>query len=74
MTLIDEFSLQFLAIAVGRRFNGTDVIETLVDAMLERGIPMHIQSDNGPEMTAKIVRDRLAKVGTKALSIEGGAM
>ncbi|MEC4723930.1 integrase core domain-containing protein, partial [Noviherbaspirillum sp. CPCC 100848] len=73
MTLVDEFSRQCLAIKVGRRLNGMDVIETLADAMLEHGIPMHIRSDNGPEMTVKMVRDWLAKVGTKTLLIEPGS-
>jgi putative transposase len=36
----------------------------LADAMLERGVPEHIRSDNGAETTAKIVRSWLAKLGT----------
>ena len=35
--------------------------------------PRHIRSDNGPEMTAKIVRNWLAKVGSKTLYIEPGS-
>ena len=49
------------------------VIETMADAMLERGVPEHIRSDNGAEMTAKIVRSWLAKLGTKTLYIEPGS-
>ena len=49
------------------------VIEALADAMLHRGIPEHIRSDNGPEMTAKIVRRWLAGVGAKTLYIEPGS-
>ena len=41
--------------------------------MLERGVPEHIRSDNGAEMTAKIVRSWLAKLGTKTLYIEPGS-
>ena len=73
MTLIDEFTRECLAIRVARRINSFGVIETMADAMLERGVPEHIRSDNGAEMTAKIVRSWLAKLGTKTLYIEPGS-
>ena len=46
------------------------LIETFADAMLRCGIPAHIRSDNGPEMTAKVIRDWLAQIGSKTLLIE----
>src|SRR6201995_5573558 len=49
------------------------VIETLADVMLTRGVPEHIRSDNGAEMTAKVVRSWLAGLGTKTLYIEPGS-
>ena len=73
MTLIDEFTRECLAIRVARRINSLGVLETMADAMLVRGIPEHIRSDNGPEMTAKIVRSWLANVGAKTLYIEPGS-
>ena len=73
MTLIDEFTRECLAIRVARRINSFGVIETMADAMLERGVPEHIRSDNGAEMTAKIVRSWLAKLGTNQLYIEPGS-
>ena len=73
MTLIDEFTRECLAIRVARRINGLGVLETMADAMLVRGIPEHIRSDNGPEMTAKVVRGWLAGVGAKTLYIEPGS-
>ena len=69
MTLIDEFTRECLAIRVARRINGLGVLETMADVMVVRGIPQHIRSDNGPEMTAKIVRQWLASVGSKTLYI-----
>jgi hypothetical protein len=63
MTLIDEFTRECLAIRVARRINSFGVIETMADVMLERGVPEHIRSDDGAEMTAKIVRSWLAKLG-----------
>jgi len=73
LTLIDEFTRECLAIRVARRINSFGVIETLADAMLSHGVPEHIRSDNGPEMTAKIVRDWLGKIGSKTLFIAPGS-
>lgn len=73
MTLINEYTRQCLAINVSRHQNGMSVIETLSDAMLMNGIPEHIRSDNGPEMTAKIMRDWLQAVGANTLYIEPGS-
>lgn len=70
LTLIDEFTRQCLAIRVARRINSFGVIETFADAMLKHGIPGHIRSDNGPERTAKVVREWLAQIGSKTLFIE----
>ena len=73
MTLIDEFTRECLAIRVARRINSLGVLETMADVMLVRGIPEYIRSDNGPEMTAKIVRQWLASVGAKTLYIAPGS-
>jgi transposase InsO family protein len=45
----------------------------MADAMIVHGVPEHIRSDNGPEMTAKIVRKWIANVGAKTLYIEPGS-
>ena len=73
MTLIDEFTRESLAIRVARRINSLGVLETMADVMLVRGIPEHIRSDNGPEMTAKVVRNWLGKLGARTLYIEPGS-
>ena len=73
MTLIDEFTRECLAIRVARRINGFGVLEAMADVMLMRGVPEHIRSDNGPEMTAKVVRNWLTQVGAKTLFIEPGS-
>jgi putative transposase len=73
MTLIDEFTRECLAIRVARQINSLGVLETMADVMLTRGVPEHIRSDNGPEMTAKVVRQWLASVGSKTLYIEPGS-
>jgi len=73
MTLIDEYTRECLSIRVARRINSFGVIEALSDVMLHRGIPEHIRSDNGPEMTAKVVRDWLQRIGSKTLFIAPGS-
>jgi transposase InsO family protein len=73
MTLIDEFTRECLAIRVARRINSLGVLETMADVMIARGVPEHIRSDNGAEMTAKIVRSWLASVGAKTLYIGPGS-
>jgi putative transposase len=73
MTLIDEFTRECLAIRVARRINSLGVLETMAEVMLTRGVPEHIRSDNGAEMTAKIVRQWLAGVGAKTLYIAPGS-
>ena len=61
--VIDEYSRECLAIRVDRRIRSVDVIETLTELMVTRGVPEHIRSDNGPEFTAQAIRDWLGKVG-----------
>ena len=73
LTLLDEFSRESLAIEVRRRFSGAEVIEGLSDVMLIHGIPEHIRSDNGPEMTSKRVRNWLEQIGSQTLFIEPGS-
>ena len=73
LVLIDEYTRECLAIRVARRLGSNEVIETLADVMLWRGIPEHIRSDNGPEFVAKDLRKWLANVGTGTLYIEPGS-
>jgi len=73
LTLIDEFTRECLAIKVSRRLGSQQVIETLAELMLLRGVPEHIRSDNGPEFSAKALREWLATVGASTLYIEPGS-
>ncbi len=73
LCLIDEYTREALAIRVKRRLNAQDVLETLADAMIARGTPAHIRSDNGPEFVAKALRQWLGAVGTQTAYIEPGS-
>ena len=73
LTLIDEYTKEALAIHTARRICANDVIDIFADVMIERGIPEHIRSDNGPEMVAKKLRLWLGKLGTRTLYITPGS-
>ena len=73
LTLIDEYTRECLAIRVARRMGSQEVIDTLAEVMLWRGIPEHIRSDNGPEFVAGELRKWLARLGTGTLYIEPGS-
>jgi putative transposase len=73
LNIIDEYSRECLAIEVDRKIKAEDVIESLSELFLLRGIPEYIRSDNGPEFTAKAIRKWLHRLGTKTLFIEPGS-
>jgi transposase InsO family protein len=73
LTVIDEYTRECLAIEVARKLSSQDVLDVLRDLFVERGAPEYIRSDNGPEFTAKAVRDWLSRVAVKTLFIEPGS-
>lgn len=73
LCIIDEYTREALAIRVERSIGAQVVIEALADVMLMRGVPEHIRSDNGPEFTARAVRQWLGRVGVRTLFIEPGS-
>jgi putative transposase len=73
LTVIGEFTRECLAIDVARQLSSDDVLERLSDLSVRRGVPEHIRSDNGPEFTAKAVREWLGRVGVTTLYIEPGS-
>jgi len=73
LTVIDEYSRESLAILVARKIKSDDVLHCLTDLFIKHGPPEHIRSDNGPEFTAKVVRNWLSRIGVKTLFIEPGS-
>jgi len=73
LAILDEYTRECLSILVQRRISSQDVITELTDLFLRKGIPEHIRSDNGPEFTAKAIRDWLARLGVTTLFIEPGS-
>jgi transposase InsO family protein len=73
LTIMDEYTRECLSIHVSRKMTSQDVIEQLSYLFLTRGIPHYIRSDNGPEFTAKEVREWLAGLDVQTLFIEPGS-
>jgi transposase InsO family protein len=73
LNVIDEYTRECLAVKVARSLTHKEVLEVLTDLFLERGVPVHIRSDNGSEFTAKKVREYLSRLEIKPLFIEPGS-
>jgi len=72
LTIVDEYTRECLALMSGRRVTSEDVIHTLTELFIQRGVPAYLRSDNGPEFTAKAVRDWLKRLNVRTLFIEPG--
>ena len=73
LTIIDEYTRESLAIIVKRRLNSMDVLLTLADLFIRKGVPDYIRSDNGSEFTAIMIRKWLKSIDVKTLYIEPGS-
>jgi transposase InsO family protein len=73
LNIVDEFTRECLAIKVERKLNSMNVIETLADLFLLRGVPAHIRSDQGPEFIAEAVKGWIGAVGAQTAYIERGS-
>ena len=73
LTMLDEYTRQFLAIRVERQIRSDQVLATLWQAMMQYGIPQHIQSDNGTEFIAGKIQRWLCENQIKTLYIEPGS-
>jgi len=73
LTIVDEYTRECLAIDVRRRMRSIDVLDQLSRLFLGRGTPIFIRSDNGPELTARLLRDWLQALGVTTLFIEPGS-
>lgn len=73
LTIVDEYTRECLAIEVARRLRADDVLHRLAELCVQRGAPEYLRSDNGPEFTARAVRQWLDRVGVRTLYIEPGS-
>jgi transposase InsO family protein len=73
LTIIDEYSRECLASHVARNIRHGDVQECLTELFCLRGVPAHLRSDNGPEFTARRIREWLSNLSVGTLFIEPGS-
>ena len=73
LAIVDEYTRECLCLHVARSITAQDVVGLLAAVMVERGVPGHIRSGNGPEFVATAVRDWLQGIGTGTLFIGPGA-
>jgi len=72
LTLEDEFTREGLAIKVDKSIKAKDIICILADLFSQRGAPMDLRSDNGPEFIEKALEEWLVRNGTDTVHIEPG--
>ena len=73
LTIVDEYTRECLAVHVERRMRSIDVLQVLADLFIERGAPMCIRSDNGPEFAALLIRQWLERIDVETLFIAPGS-
>ena len=73
LNIIDEYTRECLATFTQRRIRSQDVILVLAELFLEKGIPEHIRSDNGPEFVAKKLVKWLESLEVGPLFISPGS-
>ena len=73
LAIVDEYTREGLALEVGKSLRAMDVVDVLEELFLKHGIPDHVRSDNGPEFTARDVREWLGLRAVSPLYIDPGS-
>ena len=55
LTVLDVFTRECVAITVGQRLTGSEVVATLERSRLQRGVPQRLYCDNGSEFTSQVL-------------------
>jgi putative transposase len=71
--IVDEFTREALAMRVGRSCDADTVVAIIEGLVAERGAPVHLRMDNGPELIAWALRDWCRLAGTGTVYIEPGS-
>ena len=72
LNIVDDFSREAPAIEVDTSLSGVRVTRVLDRLKIERGLPLHIRSDNGPEFISKAVEQWAYENGVEWHFIEPG--
>jgi len=72
LTVTDEWTKEGLAIEVDGRIRSGRVIEVLAELISERGAPLYLRSDNGPEFVARALLKWMADQKIQTALIDPG--
>jgi transposase InsO family protein len=72
LTVTDEWTKEGLAIEVDGRFRSGRVIEVLSRLVSERGAPLYLRSDNGPEFVSRALLKWIVDQGIQTALIDPG--
>jgi putative transposase len=73
LTVTDEFTRESLAVEVATRLRAQGVLAVLERLIAQRGAPMALRSDNGPEFVAKVVQRWLGTQQVQTVYIVPGS-
>ena len=73
LNVVDEFTREALAIEVDRTINAEETVKVLERLAAERGAPANLRADNGPELTAAVLREWCRHGCTDTAYIEPGS-
>jgi transposase InsO family protein len=73
LSVVDEYTRECVGLEVARSMSARRVTELLAEMIRERGAPVHIRSDNGPEFIAQAIRRWLMEAEVAALYVEPGS-
>jgi len=73
LNVIDEFTRECLAIDIDRSIDADGVVAVLDRLALERGTPVYVRFDNGPEFVAHAVADWCRFNNTDSIFIDPGS-
>jgi transposase InsO family protein len=73
LTLVDEFTRECLVLHPARSIGADQAADKLLGVIRQRGAPVHLRSDNGPEFVSQGLRERLAAAGVQSAYIKPGA-
>lgn len=71
--LVDEYTRECICLHAARSITADDLIGLLASAMIERGMPRFVRSDNGPEFAAHAAKDWLKSMNTDTLFVGPGS-
>ncbi len=71
LNVVDEFTREALAVEVDRTIDADETVTVLERLAAERGAPENLRADNGPELTARVLREWCEAGSTASMRTAG---